>query len=874
MIRVLLAFLIAISAYSQNPKTADFPTSVAVDQTLLAAKDLSQSTLSAGITNSTLTVPVADGTMFIGYELIRIDDEQMLICSIATNTLTICGSTRGYGGTTAASHLSGAAVRGIITSSHHNQLAAELKTMQARLRDATGYCADAGSNDTYACSPAPCIASYSTGNRFWFKANTANTGAATVNFCSVGAKTIKKAVGGVTTDLADNDIRAGQIVEVIYDGTNMQMLSVLGNAAASAAWGSITGTLSSQSDLQSALNAKLTTATGQAGTPTYCRSTTGNDTYTCTLTPTLTAYTRGGCLTLDADAANTLAASVNVDALGAKSILNRAGSSLATGDITANKPITICYDGTQYIIQGDGGGSGAGDALQSAVQSGSYLKCSVGSGGSPYTCTMTPTLAAYTDGMRVNLVRTGGTTESGSVTLNIDSLGATAIKKHGGTTNPGSLCNIPAGPSVTTLVYNAANSVFWLPPCVGADNRGDAVGGTDAQSGAYLYCPTGGTSTAYTCSLANSINGGNAPALLGYTSGESFIVKFNANSGANPTLNIDSLGAKKIYHKYSTGTATQIAAGELVANRVYTFQYNSSLDSGSGGFETNTGAVDPAATLAINAVDVGGTGAGVIKYWDPTHTYYSAEQGPDSPAASVTYKHCDAAPSGGQVRQWSTPSGGVSTCSWVSAGSMDYASAATWTAAGAASTPAAKWTGAPYAAGTGTTAKALLLIEPAGTTAGTSWLATGTALGINVPNGGGISPLDIKLDGASVVSVSQYGAVAVSGNLTAGSSVVTQKFSVEYSGSASVSGCSAGTISAGATAGTFVSNSSAACTFVITMGNSQSSAVGWSCWMSNQTTAYSAIANVPRQTASSTTTATINATTTSGDVMVWGCVGR
>lgn len=105
----------------------------------------------------------------------------------------------------------------------------------------------------------------------------------------------------------------------------------------------------------------LTRATDQAGTDIYCRSTTGNDTYTCGLTPALTAYTAGSCLVLNPNAANTGAATVNVDSLGAKSILSRSGGALSDGDITADKPITVCYDGTQYIIQGDGG-SGASSA--------------------------------------------------------------------------------------------------------------------------------------------------------------------------------------------------------------------------------------------------------------------------------------------------------------------------------------------------------------------------------------------------------------------------------------------------------------------------------------------------------------------------------
>lgn len=92
-------------------------------------------------------------------------------------------------------------------------------------------CVDAGSTDAYACSLSPGgFVSFVTGQLFWFKANTANTGAATVNFQAIGARTIKKMLGGITTDLADNDIRAGQWVQVQYDGTNWQMQSQLGNA--------------------------------------------------------------------------------------------------------------------------------------------------------------------------------------------------------------------------------------------------------------------------------------------------------------------------------------------------------------------------------------------------------------------------------------------------------------------------------------------------------------------------------------------------------------------------------------------------------------------------------------------------------------------
>ena len=94
---------------------------------------------------------------------------------------------------------------------------------------------DGGATDAYAITLSPAIASYVTGTSYRFKANTANTGAATLNINGIGAEAIKKAAGGITTDLSSNDIRAGQWVEVVWDGTNFQMISLLGNAPSSSA---------------------------------------------------------------------------------------------------------------------------------------------------------------------------------------------------------------------------------------------------------------------------------------------------------------------------------------------------------------------------------------------------------------------------------------------------------------------------------------------------------------------------------------------------------------------------------------------------------------------------------------------------------------
>lgn len=118
-----------------------------------------------------------------------------------------------------------------------------------------------------------------------------------------------------------------------------------------------------------------TKATDQAGTSRYCTSSTGNDTYTCTMTPTVSSYPAGMCVTLTADTANTGAASINIDTVGAASILSQSGGALSDNDITAGKPKIICSDGTNFIIQGDGGGGGGGEVANC---------CSAGSDGGWY----------------------------------------------------------------------------------------------------------------------------------------------------------------------------------------------------------------------------------------------------------------------------------------------------------------------------------------------------------------------------------------------------------------------------------------------------------------------------------------------------------
>lgn len=90
------------------------------------------------------------------------------------------------------------------------------------LAGAPNYGVDAGSTDTYVADLTPAPSAYVTGRLYVLKAATANTGAASVNFNGLGAKTIVKAT---STTLSNNDIVANMLRLLVYDGTNMVLLN-------------------------------------------------------------------------------------------------------------------------------------------------------------------------------------------------------------------------------------------------------------------------------------------------------------------------------------------------------------------------------------------------------------------------------------------------------------------------------------------------------------------------------------------------------------------------------------------------------------------------------------------------------------------------
>lgn len=84
---------------------------------------------------------------------------------------------------------------------------------------------------------------------------------------------------------------------------------------------------------------------------------------------------------------------------------------------------------------------------------------------------------------------------------------------------------------------------------------------------------SGGSSNAYTLTSGESLSA--------YATGMRFLWKPNAAPTGAATMNVDSIGAKKLFMP----DGTQVLSGELDANSFYDIVYDAALDTASGGFQ-------------------------------------------------------------------------------------------------------------------------------------------------------------------------------------------------------------------------------------------------------------------------------------------------
>ncbi len=90
----------------------------------------------------------------------------------------------------------------------------------------------------------------------------------------------------------------------------------------------------------------------------YCGTTSGTNTYTAT-NDKITAYTEGLTVRVKIGTASTGGSTLNINGLGAKPILDSLGNAITSGGLKAGLPYQLCYNGTNFIVLGKGGGGNA-----------------------------------------------------------------------------------------------------------------------------------------------------------------------------------------------------------------------------------------------------------------------------------------------------------------------------------------------------------------------------------------------------------------------------------------------------------------------------------------------------------------------------------
>lgn len=212
------------------------------------------------------------------------------------------------------------------------------------------------------------------------------------------------------------------------------------------------------------------------GRVTYAADSGAADAYVVTLTHAPPAYVAGMFVLMKATNANTGASTLNVNGLGVKTIKRYDLSSLQAGDVPAGAYCVLGYDGTYFQLLWPIGGiviaasaqaaaaavsaaaalasqsaastsasasatsaaaalvselAAAASAVLASSYAGSALRAYLGTVTGTDTITSAYVITAYSTGQLIDFIAAG--TNTGAVTININSLGAIAIVDQAGT---------------------------------------------------------------------------------------------------------------------------------------------------------------------------------------------------------------------------------------------------------------------------------------------------------------------------------------------------------------------------------------------------------------------------------------------------------
>ena len=111
--------------------TSNYPTSLDTVVELIQAANNAQTTLNGALTANATTVAVISTALFANTGCFAVDNE--LISYTGKTATSFTGCVRGFDGTTAATHNSGATVSDVITTRHHEVVVDAVLALQQKL---------------------------------------------------------------------------------------------------------------------------------------------------------------------------------------------------------------------------------------------------------------------------------------------------------------------------------------------------------------------------------------------------------------------------------------------------------------------------------------------------------------------------------------------------------------------------------------------------------------------------------------------------------------------------------------------------------------------------------------------------------------------
>lgn len=336
------------------------------------------------------------------------------------------------------------------------------------------YAADTGAANAYVVTLTPVPAAYTAGMLVNFLATNASTAASTLNVNGLGAQAIKKETN---VALVANDILAGEVVSVVYDGTNFQLLSPPASAAGAGtvnngtinqlAYYAATGT--AVSGLATANSAVLVTSS--AGAPSYSGTMTNGQVIigSTGATPTASTLTAGNNTSIT-NGAHSITVSNSIPFANATAFTTTGANTFTTNATT-----------TQVFVKvwgaGGGGGTGSGGTGGAGGAGGAYsegfLACAI---NTAYTITVGAGGAAGV----------AGGDSSAAFTATITAHGGAAGANNGPATSGG---------TATGGLINVSGQ------------NGQTSNGAVAGFGGGSFGSSGGTSSAATAGVAGSFPG-------------------------------------------------------------------------------------------------------------------------------------------------------------------------------------------------------------------------------------------------------------------------------------------------------------------------------------------------------------------------------